>query len=65
MDSINAVRKNLFECRKVHGVSIAVQEEDVIRINLPDGLLNPFIEGLEANVRRIRGLIQWVISCNL
>lgn len=65
VDGIYAVRKNLLEGRKVHGVRVAVEVEDVVGVDGADLLLHTAIPGLEVDVVGVGGLVHGVVPCYL
>lgn len=65
MYGVHAVEQHFFESGKVHGVAVAVKEEDVVGINLANGLLNILVPYLQASVLRIRRLVHRVVSGDL
>ena len=50
VDGVDAVWEDLLESRKVHRVGIAIQEEDMIWVNLADSLFYLRVKGLQSCV---------------
>lgn len=64
MASVHAVGEGLAERAEVHAERVAVEEEDVVRVDGADRLLDALVEGDEAGVLLVGGLVQGVVAGN-
>ena len=65
MYGVYAIGKHFFESGKVHGVAVAVKEENMVGIDLANGLLHVLVPDLEASVLWISRLVHRIVSGNL
>ena len=52
----------MFETLPLHGISIAIQPEDMMRVHFPDGSFDAIIEGWESYVLRICGFVEGIVA---
>jgi hypothetical protein len=62
MVGVHDIRQRLTEHVEVDGIAVAFEEEHVIWIDGADGLSHPVVEGLDALLRRVSGLVQHVVA---
>lgn len=65
VDGVYAIGQHFFESGKVHGVAVAVEKENMIRVDFTNGLLDVFVPDLKASVFWIRRFVHWVVAGNL
>lgn len=62
---VHGVWQDLLKTGEVHRVRISVEEQDVVRVNLADGLFYPGIKDLELVLLAVRWLVHWVVPSHL
>jgi hypothetical protein len=62
---VNRVGQHFFKRTEVHGVAVAVKEQDVVGINLTNRPLNVLVPDLESNVFGIGWLVHGIVSGDL
>jgi hypothetical protein len=62
---VHTVGQHFFKSGEVHGVAVAVKEEDVVGIDLANRLLYVLVPHLQASVLWICRLVHRVVSGNL
>lgn len=65
MYGVHTIGQHFFESGKIHGVAVAVKEEDVVEVNLANGLLNILVPYLQAGVLWICRLVHRVVAGDL
>ena len=65
MHGVYAVGKDGFEVPKIHCVSVAIEEQDVVLIHRADCSINSFVKAYQPCVLGICGFVERVISRDL
>jgi hypothetical protein len=65
MYRVYAIGQHFLKFGEVHGISVAIEEENVISVDLPDRSLDIFVPDLEASVLWICRLIHGIVPSNL
>jgi len=65
VDGVDAVGEDVLKTGEVHGVGVAVEEEDVVGVYGADGGFDAGVEELEVGVFGIAGLVHGVVACYL
>lgn len=65
MYGVHAIGQHFFERGKVHGVAVAIEEEDMVGVDLANRLLNILVPDLKPSVFWVCRLVHRVVSSDL